>query len=316
MGKSNKQTGGKKKFHDRRRQRDEKFDVEKCSSNMAACQIDSDEESPSYAPENFPCPLGMWDLEHCDPRKCSGRKLGRLGYVRTLRLQQRFSGLILSPMGIKCVSPEDREIVAQNGVAVIDCSWARLEDTPFSRMRGGHPRLLPYLVATNPINYGKPCKLSCVEAYAAAFYITGYKELGDILLKKFKWGHTFYEVNQELLEKYAKCKDSTEVVAAQKEYLEQLEEEHSQPKQDLTDIDMDLEFCNPNRRVGEMPPTDSSEESEEESEEEEDKDSDEDCSKGDDASRGMKGRESPGSQSQMPLKTESPQTDNDTNETG
>lgn len=69
---------------------------------------DSDEESPSYAPENFPCPLGMWDLEHCDPKKCSGRKLGRLGYVKTLRLQQRFSGLILSPMGVKCVSPQDR----------------------------------------------------------------------------------------------------------------------------------------------------------------------------------------------------------------
>ena len=60
--------------------------------------------------------------------------------------------------------------------------------------------------------------------------ITGYKDLGEILLQKFKWGHSFYEVNQELLEKYARCKDSSEVVTAQKEYLEQLEVEHNKPK--------------------------------------------------------------------------------------
>ena len=58
---------------------------------------------------------------------------------------QRFNGIILSPLGTKTVSPADREIILSHGLAVIDCSWNRIDELPLNKMKGGNPRLLPYL---------------------------------------------------------------------------------------------------------------------------------------------------------------------------
>ncbi|KAK0053149.1 ribosome biogenesis protein TSR3 [Biomphalaria pfeifferi] len=205
--------------------------------------------------DKLPFPLAMWDLEHCDPKKCTGRKLARMGFVKTLRLNQRFNGIILSPVGTKCVAPEDRDIIKDYGMAVVDCSWAKLQETPFSRMKGNNTRLLPYLVATNPINYGRPCKLSCVEAYAATLYITGFDKLAEKLLAKFKWGLAFPSLNQELLESYAACSTSAEVVAVQKKVLAKQSEDHDQDKtKDWSLMDPEFDVCNPNRPNREMPP--------------------------------------------------------------
>ena len=120
---------------------------------------------------------------------------------------------------MQCVSPTDREIVQDHGCAVVDCSWARLDDTPFSRMKTPNPRLLPFLVAANPINYGKSCQLSCVEAIAATLIITGFPDEAKVYLGKFSWGHSFMDLNSELLKEYANCANSAEIIEVQNKFL-------------------------------------------------------------------------------------------------
>lgn len=150
-----------------------------------------------------------------------------------------------------------------------------MDEVPFSKIKGPTDRLLPYLVATNPVNYGKPWKLNCVEALAALFYVTGFPEHGEALLGKFKWGHAFKKVNGGLLSRYAKCKDSAEVLAVQNEYLAQLEEDERIKKEeaeanqgsDIDSEDDDLLFKNNNRETAFTAFDDGSDESEEDSDE-------------------------------------------------
>ncbi|CAG9784883.1 unnamed protein product [Diatraea saccharalis] len=185
------------------------------SSDESSKNTDSDDEGTEAT-----FAVSMWDLNHCDPKKCSGRKLLRHNLIKNLKLGQRFQGLVLSPVGTQCVSPADKDIIEKFGLAVIDCSWAKIDETPFGRMKSNHPRLLPFLVAANPINYGKPYQLSCVEALAAAMFITGHRQEAKFYLSKFSWGHSFLELNSEVLDLYANCTDSRSVIQAQNTYLE------------------------------------------------------------------------------------------------
>lgn len=85
------------------------------------------------------------------------------------------------------MSVEDKDLISAKGLAVVDCSWNRLDDVPFGKIKGQAPRLLPWLLAANPVNYGRPCKLSCAEALAAALYICGHKDEAKMIMARFKW---------------------------------------------------------------------------------------------------------------------------------
>lgn len=99
-----------------------------------------------------------WDMGHCDPKRCSGKRLMKLGLMRELHIGQRFPGVIVSyatshlgsksstnhftrPNAKKVISPADKELMEQHGAAVVECSWVRVKEVPWSRIGGKCERL-------------------------------------------------------------------------------------------------------------------------------------------------------------------------------
>ncbi|KAI1714790.1 putative fer4-like domain in RNase L inhibitor, RLI domain-containing protein [Ditylenchus destructor] len=162
------------------------------------------EESTKARKVSMPCRLAMFDFNQCDPKRGSGRKLQRLGILSTLKLGTKFPGLILSPTGTATLSRADKALILSSGLAVVDCSWNQVEKTPLQRIKATEHRLLPYLIAANPVNYGRPSKLTCAEALGAALYSIDEIDSAVALMGKFKWGQNFLDLNSEVLELYRK----------------------------------------------------------------------------------------------------------------
>jgi pre-rRNA-processing protein TSR3 len=88
----------------------------------------------------------------------------------------------------------------------------------FSKKFNGIKRKLPPLLAGNPVNYAKLNKLTTAEALSASLFILGFKEQGLELLDKFKWGHTFHELNQNLLDEYSKLENEDQIESILKDF--------------------------------------------------------------------------------------------------
>lgn len=163
----------------------------------------------------------VYHARQCDPKKCTALKLKRHGLVRVVH-QIKFlprRAVVLNPLSKIAFSPADKERIEKFGLVALDFSWEHAEKALLKNVRGTS-RCLPYLIAGNPVNFGRPTKLSTVEALAAALHIAGFKNEAKQLLSVFKWGHTFLEINHDRLEGYANAKDSKDVVQLQKNFME------------------------------------------------------------------------------------------------
>lgn len=119
---------------------------------------------------------------------------------------------------------------------MVECSWVRIKEIPWSRIGGKCERLLPYLVAANPVNYGRPWRLNCVEALAACFMICGKEDWAEIVLQHFPYGKPFLEINSQLFKRYAACEDEESVKKAEENWLKKLEREYEENRKDRSDL--------------------------------------------------------------------------------
>lgn len=106
------------------------------SVDSSSSHSDDELDSPSSEDsKSISILTAMWDFGQCDPKRCSGRKLVRLGVTRLLKHKESFHGIVLTPTATQFINPStDKDIVSRCGIAVIDCSWAQTGSTPLHRV--------------------------------------------------------------------------------------------------------------------------------------------------------------------------------------
>ncbi len=164
----------------------------------------------------IPLELAVLMYRQDDPNKCTASRLVKFKMAKEVRrIPTTF--LVLNPFAEKMIVPND--VNKFRGICAIDCSWKLATRVINTSKKFLNNRKLPALLAGNPTNYAKLGMLSTVEAISAALYILNYKEMSREILDKFKWGHTFLDLNSEILEEYSNAQGQGEIVTIEKDYF-------------------------------------------------------------------------------------------------
>jgi pre-rRNA-processing protein TSR3 len=165
--------------------------------------------------------LYIYNAGDDDPNRCTAHRLLKREMAKQIPRPWALPGgaVVLLPGAEQALSPADGVTAVRRGLVALDCSWKRLEDIGRRMGRRRTARTLPYLVAANPVNFGRPWELSTAEALAAALFIFGERERAEDVLKPFAWGLNFLLLNAEPLAAYAAARDSSGVLTAQEEFI-------------------------------------------------------------------------------------------------
>jgi pre-rRNA-processing protein TSR3 len=159
-------------------------------------------------------------MKQDDPHKCTAAKIARHRLATPLFRMKQIPrrAIVLNPFAAEILLPADRNLVQENGLVVVDCSWEKIQ-AAFAIRMGGEWRRLPTLLAANPVNYAKPHKLSSLEAVAASLILTGYQERAARMLSLFKWGETFLTLNAEPLKSYSSASSAEEMSSSEAQFF-------------------------------------------------------------------------------------------------
>lgn len=101
---------------------------------------------------------------------------------------------------------------------------SRIDEVPTGSLgKPRNQRRLPFLLAANTVNYGKPWKMNTAEAIAAALHVAGFRQDAETLLYPFSYGPEFLRLNQVFLDAYSTCETEADVVARSNEFLANIE---------------------------------------------------------------------------------------------
>lgn len=173
--------------------------------------------------------LMVLHTDQCDRKKCTALKLARFGHAILMKGPYFPPGIpLLDPFSPRMLSKADLPLAERKGLLALDCSWELATRGAFgSALRGRRtaPRSLPYLLASNPVKFGQPYRLSTLEALSAALIILGRRAQAEEILRIYTWGERFLELNRDALEEYG--------TAGTGEEMERISAEYSGVKTDL-----------------------------------------------------------------------------------
>jgi len=173
-------------------------------------------------------PLHIIHLDQDDPKKCTARKMAKF-YSAKLHNKINTSpkrGFLLNPQSKSILGPDDKKILNLGAsIVALDCSWKQIDSSlefikDKTRLQG---KTLPIVLAANEVSWGKPGRLSTVEAFAVSLFILGKPNQAKKIMEPFRFGSQFFELNKEPLEAYANANSNMELLNIQWDYFDKPE---------------------------------------------------------------------------------------------